>query len=235
MSRGARAALLAGAIVALALAAHLLPLARLLGELRASIEGLGALGPLLFMGVYTVSVVLVLPCFLLGMLAGAVFGVLRGTSFVLVAATLGATIAFLLGRGILRAAVERRWRDDPRFRAMDEAVARRGWKVIALLRLSPLVPFGPSNYLYGLIPIGVRRYVIASAASMLPGTLVYVTLGHLGRTGLEGAVARTPSEKALLVLGALASVLLAVLLARLARQALRPPAPHEGGGPAGSA
>lgn len=218
--RALRPALLLVALVALALAARALPLAELLEDLRATIERLGPRGALLFCTVYTVSVVLVLPCFLLGMLAGAVFGVWKGTALVLVAATLGATLAFWLGRGLLRGFVEARYRDDPRFQAMDAAIAARGWKVIALLRLSPLVPFGPSNYLYGLIPIRTWSYVLASAASMVPGTMVYVTLGHLGRTGLEREVPRTPLEQAWVALGVVASIAVVWWLGRLARRAL---------------
>lgn len=220
MSSVRRRLLLLALVLALVVLARLVPLAELLAELRSAIERLGLLGPLFFAAVYIAFVLLVLPCFLLGMLAGALFGVLPGLALVLCAATIGATLAFLLGRSWLRPWVERRFAHDARFHAIDEAVRARGWKVIVLLRLSPLVPFAPSNYLYGLVPVRTGAYVLASLASMVPGTLIYVWLGHLGRTGLERDVARTPLEQAWLVLGLLVTIAAAVLLGRLARRAL---------------
>ncbi|MBX3472749.1 MAG: TVP38/TMEM64 family protein, partial [Planctomycetes bacterium] len=112
------------------------------------------------------------------------------------ASTIAATAAFLLARTAARAAVERAARRHPRFAAVDEAVGEGGWRVVALLRLAPVVPFVALNYLLGLTPVRLGPYVLASWAAMLPATVVYVALGHLGRAGLEGP--RTPAEWGLL-------------------------------------
>ena len=99
---------------------------------------------MLFVGVYIVATVLCLPGFILTLGAGAVFGVAKGIVTVSVAATLGATAAFLVGRYLARAAVARRLEAHPRLRAIDETVAREGWKIVGLARLSPAFPFsGP--------------------------------------------------------------------------------------------
>ena len=92
-----------------------------------------------------------------------------------------------------------------------------------MLRLSPAVPFNLQNYLYGLTRIGFRPCVLTSWVAMLPGTLMYVYLGHAGRAGLEaasGGRARSPAEWAILVVGLAATVMVTVYVTRLARKAL---------------
>lgn len=98
-----------------------------------------------------------------------------------------------------------------------------GWRVVALLRLAPVVPFVALNYLLGLTPVRLGPYVLASWAAMLPATVVYVALGHLGRAGLEGP--RTPAEWGLLAAGGAAAVAVVAVVARGARRALAARAP----------
>ena len=80
-----------------------------------------------------------------------------------------------------------------------------GWKVVALLRLSPIVPYSASNYLYGLSGIGLLPYTAASAIFSFPGTVAYVWLGYLGTETIGGAE-RTPAEWTLLIVGIAATV-----------------------------
>jgi len=80
---------------------------------------------------------------------------------------------------------------------VDEAVAREGWKIVALTRLSPVFPFNLLNYAFGLTNVRVRDYVVASWAGTLPGTILYVYLGSLAgdltRVATGGAE-RTPAD-----------------------------------------
>ena len=115
--------------------------------------------------------------------------------------------------------------DDPRFAAIDREISRSGAIIVALLRLSPAVPFGLQNYLYGLTGIGFWTYLLTSWIAMLPGTVMYVYLGYLGRAGLDAAGdsgrTRTPLEWALLAVGLAATVAVTLFVTRLARRALR--------------
>ena len=99
--------------------------------------------------------------------------------------------------------------------------------IVALLRLSPAVPFGLQNYLYGLTGIGFGTYLLTSWIAMLPGTVMYAYLGYLGRAGLDAAGAagrpRTPLEWALLAVGLAATVAVTLVVTGLARRALREP------------
>ena len=66
---------------------------------------------------------------------------------------------------------------NAKFKAVDRAIGRNGFKVVTLLRLSPLLPLALSNYFYGLTSVDLPSYVAASWLGMLPGTILYVTAG----------------------------------------------------------
>lgn len=188
------------------------------------VDGLGPLGPLVFVAGYALAVVAFVPGSLLTLAAGAIFGVGRGVIFVFVAATLGATAAFLVSRYLARRAVEQRLAGDARFAAIDRAIGREGRKIVLLQRLSPIFPFNVLNYALGLTRVRLLDYVVASVG-MLPGTLLYVYSGKVA--GDVAAVAggagpgRGAGYYAVLVLGLLATVAVTTVVTRTARRALR--------------
>lgn len=63
------------------------------------------------------------------------------------------------------------------FQIIDRAIRKNSFKIVALLRLSPLLPLALSNYFYGLTSVDLPSYVVASWLGMLPGTIAYVTAG----------------------------------------------------------
>ena len=228
-THNSRRSMLGKAIAALLLLAGLVVAARFLGVqelLRAALEwvaGLGALGILVFIVLYVVATVLFLPGVILTLGAGALFGVLKGSIIVSVAATLGAACAFLVGRYLARDWVAARIAGNPRFQAIDQAVAREGWKIVGLTRLSPVFPFNLLNYAFGLTSVSLRHYFWASWIGMLPGTVMYVYLGSLvGDLALIGVEERSRStaEWALYLIGLVATVTVTVYVTRLARAAL---------------
>ena len=188
----------------------------------AAIRGLGPWGPVLFVALYVLATVLFLPGWILTLGAGAVFGLTAGAIVVSIAATLGATAAFLVGRHLARDAVARRLEAYPRFAAIDQAVAAEGWKIVGLTRLSPIFPFNLLNYAYGITQVSLRDYVLASWIGMLPGTIMYVyvgsIVGDLAAIGQERT--RTSAEWALYAVGLVATVVVTVYVTRLARAAL---------------
>lgn len=188
------------------------------------IESLGALGAAAFMAGYVVATVGLVPGSLLTLAAGALFGLVRGTLFVFIAASVGATAAFLISRYLARSAVLRRLGGEPRFRALDAAIAREGRKIVLLIRLSPVFPFNVTNYALGLTSVRLRDYVIA-CAGMLPGTVLYVYYGRLiGDVARAVSGARVEHGAAywvVLVVGLIATLLVTLVITRAARQALR--------------
>jgi pyruvate/2-oxoglutarate dehydrogenase complex dihydrolipoamide dehydrogenase (E3) component/uncharacterized membrane protein YdjX (TVP38/TMEM64 family) len=125
---------------------------------------------------YVIVTALSLPgATVLTLAAGALFGLLWGTVLVSFASSLGATLAFLASRYLLRDSVQRRFGD--RLKVVNDGVARDGGIYLLTLRLVPLFPFFLINMLMGLTPIRTRTYYLVSQLGMLPGTLVYVNAG----------------------------------------------------------
>ncbi|NQV35857.1 MAG: TVP38/TMEM64 family protein [Phycisphaeraceae bacterium] len=210
-------------IAALVAAANTFDLQQLFRQALAWISGLGVVGPLVFIGLYIVACVLLLPGSLLTLGAGAVFGVLKGSWVVSVASTLGATCAFLVGRYLARDWVGDKIAAHDKFKAIDEAVAAQGWKIVGLTRLSPVFPFNLLNYAFGLTQVKLKHYVVASWLGMLPGTIMYVYIGSLAgdlATLGSGERTRTPGEWALYAVGLVATVAVTVFVTRIAKKAL---------------
>ena len=188
------------------------------------VSGNGAVGSLLFGLGYIAAVVAFVPGSLLTMAAGAIFGLASGTALVFVAATLGASAAFLISRYLARPLVERRLAGNDRFAAIDRAIGHQGGKIVFLLRLSPLFPFNLLNYALGLTKVRFRDYVLASAG-MLPATLMYVyygnVIGDVARVASGTPIPRGPEYYLLLGIGLAATIVVTALVARTARRALR--------------
>lgn len=188
------------------------------------IDTAGLFGVLLFVLVYILAAVLMLPGVILTLAAGFLYGVIQGTVVVSVASTLGAGCAFLIGRYLARDWVKRRMAGRETLQAMDEAVGREGWKIVLLTRMSPAFPFNLINYAYGLTGVSFPKYFGATWLGMLPGTVLFVYLGSLA--GELAAVGVTPAQRNPLEwlyygLGLLATITVTVLVTRLARKALR--------------
>lgn len=195
----------------------------LLRNLLGWIEARGVAGALVFVGVYIVATVLFIPGSILTLGAGAVYGVLMGTVWVSLASTIGAFAAFLTGRYIARDWVAAKAASNPRFRAIDQAVHREGWKIVFLTRNSPVFPFNLSNYAYGLTAVPAGGYLLASWIGMLPGTVMYVYLGSLAASvaTLGASEQRTgPVQWMMYGLGFVATVAVTVLVTRMAKRAL---------------
>ncbi|GBG85039.1 hypothetical protein CBR_g39503 [Chara braunii] len=146
------------------------------------LDGLGFFGYILFVFVYAALEVLAIPAIPLTMTAGLLFGVVLGTVLVSIASTLAATIAFLIARYVARDKIIQLTSKYPKFAAIDKAIGRDSFRVVALLRLSPLMPFSLGNYFYGLTSIRLLPYIAASWIGMLPGTWTYICAGSVGRS-----------------------------------------------------
>ncbi len=211
-------------VVAIALATtRIVDAQALLGDALQRIEDLGLIGAAVFLLLYVAACVFLLPGFILTLGAGAIYGVVYGTALVSVSSTLGATAAFLVGRYLARDWIGRKIERNPKFKAVDEAVAREGWKIVGLTRLSPLFPFNFLNYAYGLTRVSLRDYFFASWIGMLPGTIVYVYVGSAaGNLASLGAGERqkSPVEWILFGAGLIAAVVVTFFVTRVARRAL---------------
>lgn len=189
-------------------------------QFTAWVEGLGALAPVVFILGYVVATVAFIPGSVLTLAAGAIFGLLWGTVYVLLGASLGACLAFLIARYLARGWVETKIEGKPKFQAVDRAVAREGGKIVALLRLTPVMPFNLLNYALGLTKVGFWPYALACLA-MLPGTFLYVYLGYVAKTAAAGGgEAQTIGQWVMRIVGLAATVVVTILITKKAKKAL---------------
>jgi uncharacterized membrane protein YdjX (TVP38/TMEM64 family) len=208
-------------VAALLTIVRALPIDQAMGAIQGWTAGLGIWGPVVLALVYIVATVLLVPGTILTLAAGGMFGLVVGTITVSIGSTLGASLAFLIARYVARDKVAARASRNRRFGAIDRAIGEGGWKIVALLRLSPAIPFNLQNYLYGLTPIRFWPYVLTSWLAMLPGTFLYVYLGHIAGAAVGADRSRTAAEWAMLAVGLLATVVVTVYVTRLARRKLQ--------------
>ena len=218
-SSAPRLLLIATVLGGLVLAALGLPLDEAVTTLRTWATDEGTVGMLGFAAAYTLGALLFVPGALLTVVTGGLFGLGRGILLVVVATSCADAIAFLISRYLARDAVERVMAHYPRFGAFDRAITRGGWWVVALLRLSPTIPYSASNYLYGLTGLPFLPYLVTSGIFTLPGICAYVYLGHVGAETIAGEQRRI-AEWTLLLVGFAATVLATLYLAILARREL---------------
>lgn len=195
-----------------------------LTDALAWIDGLGAVGAIAFILLYIIATVAFLPGSIVTLGAGVVFGVVQGSIYVFVGATLGATLAFLVGRYVARDWIAKKIEGNPKFQAVDEAVGREGLKIVLLTRLSPIFPFNVLNYAFGITGVSLRDYVLGSVG-MIPGTVMYVYLGSLAGNLATIGAGEAPSNPAITwtirILGFVATVAVTLYVTRVARKALQ--------------
>jgi uncharacterized membrane protein YdjX (TVP38/TMEM64 family) len=222
-SRALRAVATLGVVV-IALAWGGRRIAPHVGPAVAAVHRLGPLGPVLYIALYIVAVIALVPGSWLTAAGGAVFGIFPSVLYSLIGASLGSTSAFLLGRHAARRIVARHLDAMPRFAAIDRAVALQGRRIVFLLRLSPVAPFNFLNYALGLTTISVWDFVIGSLG-MIPGALMYSYAGQIAGEALaiagKAEVPRDASYYAMLLAGLVATVIASTVVTRAARQALR--------------
>ncbi|HEX4924645.1 MAG TPA: TVP38/TMEM64 family protein [Bdellovibrionales bacterium] len=166
-------ALFAALVVAIWLAKHF-GAGEWISRLRDHIEELGIAGIFVFIAVYVVGVVAVLPGSALTLIAGALFGPVLGIVVVSVASTVGACFAFLIARYFARESVSAWLNKSERFRKLDKLTETHGSTIVALTRLVPILPFNLLNYAFGLTRVPFWTYLFWSWVCMLPATAIYV-------------------------------------------------------------
>jgi uncharacterized membrane protein YdjX (TVP38/TMEM64 family) len=206
---------LAVVLIAAGAAWLLLPLREWLELFERWIIGLGAWGVALFALVYILATISLAPEWPLTVAAGLLYGA-WGFPITVVTATIAASLAFLIARHFARDRVRSLLERRRVFSAIDDAVAQEGWKVIALLRLSPAVPFNLQNYVFGVTAIPFWQFVTATLGGIIPGTVLYVYIGVIGQAVGSGNASGGPLQWGFFGIGLLATVVVVVLVTRKA-------------------
>ncbi|BAQ59927.1 DedA family protein [Geminocystis sp. NIES-3708] len=185
------------------------------------IASFGAWSAIAFIIIYIFATIFLIPGSALTLGGGLIFGVVQGSILVSIASVAGATLSFLIGRYLLRTWVEKQIDTQPKFKAIDAAVAQQGWKIVGLTRLSPLFPFIFLNYAFGVTKVSLRDYFFASWIGMLPGTLMYVYIGSIPKTALETTGKDTDILPLILnIIGLIATITVTIYVTKIAQKAL---------------
>jgi len=182
------------------------------------IKGQGAVGAILFIFLYIGACVFVIPGSLITLGGGAIYGLPMGFALVSAGSTLGATLTFIIGRYVARDYIAKKIATNQKFKAMDDAVAQQGWKIVLLTRLTPLMPFSMQNYGYGLTKVPLLQYMLASWIGMMPGTVLYVYIGTVSGQAAEGGA--STAQWVMRGIALAATVVVTIFITRVARKAL---------------
>lgn len=203
-------------IAAFVLAVRLLPLGDWITQFQTWVRGIGPAGYVVYVLGYAVCCVFIIPALALTLGAGAIFGFVAGSLVVIVGATFGATLAFILARTVLRHRVERMTANNAKFRALDRAITREGTKILWLVRLSGFPPFTWVNYAFGLTGVRLGQYVVITFFGIIPGTLAFTWAGAAGAAALTGS-----GNRILLLVTAVGAIAVAAFVGRIALNAIR--------------
>jgi uncharacterized membrane protein YdjX (TVP38/TMEM64 family) len=181
------------------------------------VRGLGARGAVVFAIIQIlVAVSGILPASLLGVAAGSIYGLVSGFLLAAASTLAGALLSFFFSRSLFRATIERLAARRPRLRNLDARIARDGWKLVCLLRVSPIMPFSATSLALGLSAVSLRDYAIGTFAS-LPALCGYVFIGTLADTSLSAwATGASTVRLVLLGIGVLATLVLILRLGQIA-------------------
>jgi uncharacterized membrane protein YdjX (TVP38/TMEM64 family) len=199
------------------------PIQKNLQSSLAWVKNLGNLAPIIFIIIYNLATIFLIPGSILTLGGGFLFGIFWGSVYVFIAATIGATFAFIIGRYLTRDWVYKQIEKRPKFQAIDQAVAKEGWKIVFLTRLSPVFPFNLLNYAFGITQVSLRDYILGSVG-MIPGTIMYVYIGSLAGSIATIGTSKQPINSTLewtvRTVGFLATVAVTIYVTHIAKKAL---------------
>lgn len=184
-------------------------------------DWLKTLGPWampMYIGVYLLAAIAGLPNILLILGAGTLFGFLQGIFAASVADTGSIAVCYLLGRTIARSQIKKIISKDSRFVQLDKALAKKGWKVVLLTRLSPVLPSSVLNYGFSLTKVNFWQYLFFSWLGMIPVIGLYVYVGAFGANLTDPE--RNPGGIILQVIGLAVTIGLVIYTTRMAKRIL---------------
>lgn len=160
-----------------------------------------------------------LPASLIGVVSGSLYGLLNGFLVSALATMLGAWVSFAISRSLFQKVFERLFIRRARLRLFGDEMVKGGWRLVCLLRMSPIMPFAFTSYAMGLSTISVRDYILGTVAS-LPALFGYVCIGWFARQSMSAkSVDAGYLQWAILSVGIAATVLLTFYMKRIISRA----------------
>ncbi len=134
----------------------------------------GLLAPIAYILLWLLVCLLFLPGLPVTILSAFLFEPLQAIIYTSIGSTLGATLAFVVGRYAARDFVANWIKDKEQLNKIDKGVKNHGWRMLIVTRMVPLFPFNLQNYIYGLTSIKLKTYMFLSWVCMLPATIAYI-------------------------------------------------------------
>ncbi len=191
--------------------------------LFAWMETLGYWGPVLFIFIDTLIVVFILPGVMFTLGAGFLFGPLMGSLYVMLATTLGGTIAFLIARYLFSKRTSEYLLRHEKLNIISDEFTQEGWKIILLTRLIPFFPFKLSNYFFGVTRFSLQHYIVGTFVGIIPITFFNVYMGSLAADLTTIGLSRTqitPFQWLIYALGLIVTIITITYITIHARKAL---------------
>ena len=168
-------------------------------QLQVWLNQAGIWAPIIYIALYIVATLLILPSTPLNLTGGAIFGLWLGTLWTTIAAIIAAVVSFAFTRTVGRETIARSRRLAGPWQAIDAEMRQGGLFYMFAIRLLPMIPYGLVNFAAGLTSIRFRDYFLGTVMGTVPGVLPFVMIGSSGlqamRTGdylpLMGALALT--------------------------------------------
>jgi uncharacterized membrane protein YdjX (TVP38/TMEM64 family) len=204
-------------VALLLLAWFLLPVNEWLHGFSDWARSLGGAGLALISAAYVLGTLIFVPGFPMTLAVALVYG-WWALAICFIGGMLAALISFLVGRHLARDFVKRFLDKHPAAKAVDSVAHDETFKTILLARLTPVTPFAVENYAFGVTGVRLGAYLVATAVGIVPGTILNVWIGIIGRTAAQGEA--SVANWSLLIIGLLATIVLTVWMTRQAKQKL---------------
>jgi len=192
-------------------------------ELLEWIDARGIWAPILFILLDIFIVLFLFPGVLITMGAGFLFGVVKGSVYIIIATTIGAVLAFVFARYLLSERIANYLRSKPRLSFIDKLLATEGWKLVLATRLIPFFPFKLSNYLFGLTKFKLKDFFLGTFFGIWPITIFNVYVGSITAdlSTLGTGTTKTNLEWGFYIFGLVMTIFAVIYVGHRARQALK--------------
>ncbi|HEY9611530.1 TVP38/TMEM64 family protein [Allocoleopsis sp.] len=152
-------------------------------QLQVWLHHAGIWAPIIYIALYTVATLLILPSTALNLTGGAIFGPWLGTLWTTIAAIIAAVVSFGFTRTVGRETIARRLAG--RWQTMDAEMRQGGLFYMFAIRLLPIIPYGLVNFAAGLTSIRFRDYLLGTVMGTVPGVLPFVMIGSSGLQAMK--------------------------------------------------
>ncbi|MBO8242822.1 TVP38/TMEM64 family protein [Prochlorococcus marinus XMU1410] len=175
------------------------------------------IGIFVFVCIYILVVLLILPSSWMSLLSGFLYGSYLGSIIVFISAFIGAILAFFISKSFFAKKLKNLFSRYPKLSVMEQVVKKGGLKLIFLARLSPIFPFGMLNYFYGLNKVKFRDFTIG-LLGIIPATFLYCSVGSLAKTIQELKNVQSTNNLYMTIIGVVSTFLVVYFLAKYSRE-----------------